>query len=294
VSGDLTFKETVTGNRITALTHPLDRQAALRKAMFDSVMVTTAYRAGKAVAIEGMNCHHAHFALNQNTSAAALSAYLNWFVALNLLDAAGKTGRMAGFTGGGGSTCLLRTEFDDAACGAMFLDAHGNARAAADYIEIARQALRALLDPANSDIERYRYALLEDATWPAALDKGASAQLGPLLPIPSTHPQYSMVLQEAIGDMYDILWWSGAMHSAGQELQAMRAFLAANPAASAAEDGEFAQRRDRLQKLMAKVVGASKLRFDAPLGMVALYWAAGSPKASGKLVTARFTLEARS
>jgi hypothetical protein len=291
VSGDLTIKETVTGNIISAIAHPYDRQTALRKAIFDSVMVTTAYRAGNAVTLFSMNCHHLHFALSENTGVATLSEYLNWFVALNLLEQAGKAQFIKQFTGGGASTCLLRTEFDDNACLAMFLDAHGNPRPEQDYLEIARQALRALLDPARTDIARYRYTMLDDAVWPTALTKGASAELGPLLPIPSTHPKYSLVLQDVIGDMYDIQWWAGSMHAAGRELQAMRAFLASNPANPLADTAEFEGHKEKLQKLMAKMVGASKMRFDDPFGMVSLFWAAGSPKASGKLVTAQFTVQ---
>jgi hypothetical protein len=291
VSGDLTIKETVTGNIISAIAHPYDRQTALRKAIFDSVMVTTAYRAGKAVTLFSMNCHHLHFALSQNTGVATLSEYLNWFVALNLLDQAGKAQLMKAFTGGGASTCLLRTEFDDNACLAMFLDARGNPRPEQDYLEIARQSLRALLDPARSDIARYRYTMLDDAVWPTALTKGASAELGPLLPIPSTHPQYSLVLQDVIGDMYDMQWWAGSMHAAGRELQAMRAFLASKPTDPLADTAEFEGHKEKLQKLIAKMVGASKMRFDDPFGMVSLFWAAGSPKASGKLVTAQFTVQ---
>ena len=49
VTGDVTIKETVTGNRISAITDPLARQEALRKVMFDSVLVTTSYRAGNVV-----------------------------------------------------------------------------------------------------------------------------------------------------------------------------------------------------------------------------------------------------
>ncbi|HMC61180.1 MAG TPA: hypothetical protein VKJ01_18460, partial [Candidatus Solibacter sp.] len=273
VSGDLTFKETLTGNIVSAIAHPYDRQTALRKALFDSVMVTTVYRAGKAVTPFNMNCHHVHFALQQDTGIATLSEYLNWFIALNLIDQAGKAQSMKTFTGGGPSSCLLRTEFDDAASSAMFLDGHGNPRPEKDYLDIARQALRAVLDPANSDIARYRCTMLDDPIWPAVLATGASAELGPLLPIPSTHAQYALVLQVVIGDLYDIQWWAGSMHAAGRELQAMRAFLASNPN-PLAHNAEFEGHKENLQKLMAKVIGASKMRFDDPFGMVSLFWAA--------------------
>jgi hypothetical protein len=41
VTGDVTIKETVTGNKISAILEPMARNEALRKAMFDSLLVTT-------------------------------------------------------------------------------------------------------------------------------------------------------------------------------------------------------------------------------------------------------------
>ena len=42
---------------------------------------------------------------------------------------------------------------------------------------------------------------------------------------------------------------------------------------------------------MLKVVSQSKARFDQPWGIVALYWAAGSPPtASGRLTAGAWTL----
>ena len=90
VTGDVTIKETVTGNRISALVDPLARNEALRKAMFDSVLATTSYRAGKAIALPGLSCQQMHFALNQNTNHLIMGDYLSWFMALNLLTAQDK------------------------------------------------------------------------------------------------------------------------------------------------------------------------------------------------------------
>ena len=89
--------------------------------MFESVMVTTAFRAGKTVDMPGLTSHNFHFALNQNTNKQTMSDYLNWFVALRLLDATAASQVMNQVIGGGQSTCLLRTEFDDKACQSMFL-----------------------------------------------------------------------------------------------------------------------------------------------------------------------------
>ena len=53
--------------------------------MFDSVLATTSYRAGKAVSMPDLNCEQMHFALNQNTNHQVMGDYLAGFVALNLL-----------------------------------------------------------------------------------------------------------------------------------------------------------------------------------------------------------------
>jgi hypothetical protein len=52
------------------------------------------------------------------------------------------------------------------------------------------------------------------------------------------------------------------------------------------------QSRDTLQKKLSEVVHASTMRFDKPFGMVALFWAAGSPPAAyGKVAAKPLTIE---
>lgn len=292
VTGDLTITDAATGSVITAISEPLKGQEALRKAMFESVMVTTAFRAGKTVDMPALTSHNFHFALNQNTNKQTMSDYLNWFVALRLLDATSATQVMNQFIGGGQSTCLLRTEFDDEACQSMFFDAAGNARPESDYLEIGRKALAALIDPKNSDVDRYRYGLLNDAVkWPQAIQIGPVDSLAPLLPLNSSSPIYRFVLMQVEGDVYDIAWWASSMNSAAQKLQQMRQFLKTADPATLAHNNEFASRRADLQKHMAGVVAKSKARFQEPWGLLALSLAAGAPNASGRLVAAKLILQ---
>jgi hypothetical protein len=291
-SGDVTIKETVSSERISAITNPLNRQEALRKAMFDSVMVTTTYRAANAVSMTGMSSHNLHFAVNQNTNAQTLSDYLNWFVALDLMHSSEKPGIVSQFHSGGPSTCLMRTGMDDAACQALFFDPAGNLRAESEYIEIGRRALQALLDPDASDIDRLRYAFLDDAnTWRQALDIGPAPGLGKLIGLPSTDARFNVVLADVTGDLYDIVWWASAMSRAGEELLKMRAFLAGRDPIALADDHAFAQRRDKLQNVMAIVVKQSKVRFHEPFGMVCLFRASGSRQVSGKLAAGKLTID---
>jgi len=292
VTGDLTITDSAIGNVITAISEPPKGQEALRKAMFESVMVTTAFRAGKTVDMPALKSHNFHFALNQNTNKQTMSDYLNWFVALRLLDATSATQVMNQFIGGGQSTCLLRTEFDDKACQSMFFDAAGNARPESDYLEIGRKALAALIDPKNSDIDRYRYGLLTDTVkLPQAIQIGPVDSLAPLLPLNSSSPIYRFVLMQVEGDVYDIAWWASSMNSAAQKLQQMRHFLKTADPATLAHNNEFASRRADLQKHMAGVVAKSKARFQEPWGLLALSFAAGAPNASGRLVAAKLILQ---
>jgi hypothetical protein len=286
VSGDVTIKETVTGNRISAIVEPMARNEALRKAIFDSLLVTTSYRAGKAVAVPNLSCDQMHFALNQNTNQQILGDYLSWFVALKLLTGEDKTSILSEFIDGGPSTCILRTSFRDSDCSSMFLDKSGNPRAKQEYLEIGRQGLRALLDPQHQTIDYFRDGIVSDEIWPKALQTGANPNLGILVGLTTTDPRVRYLM----GDVFTIIGWAEGMVKAGAMVQDMRAFVdSANPAP---QNNEFKQKRDAFQKAMAGVVKASTVRFDEPWGMVCLFWAGGSPNtAYAKSVAQKLTVE---
>ena len=100
-----------------------------------------------------------------------------------------------------------------------------------------------------------------------------------------------MVLDDIIGDLYDIVWWAGGMVQAGKAVLAVREFLAGRAPVALKDDPAFTQHRDSLQKSLARVVKDSKARFRGPWGMVCLFWASGSRRSSGKLVTRKMTLD---
>jgi hypothetical protein len=294
-SGDLTIKETAESDRIDTITDPDRRQQALCKAIFDSVLVTTTYVVSGAIATPRLSCEAAHFALNRNTTNQTIADYANWFVALNLMKPDERAGILSHAGGGGLSTCVVRAPFDDAGCEALFFDGRGNLWEQAQYLEIGRQALKALLDPANIPMDQFRYNFLDnDATWQQAVRTGPDDQLRDLIPLASTDSRLAIVLNDVSGDLYDIVWWANSMQEAGQALEDMRAFLSGRDPAALAGDPGFAGRRDTLQKLMLKVVGSSKVRFNEPWGMVCLYWAAGSRRSSGKLNSQTLTLDRES
>lgn len=283
-SGDLTIKETAQSEKISAIMEPVRRQAALRQALFHSVLVTTTYVVGKTVVVPSLGCDAVHFVSTQNTSKQNAADYTNWFVTLHLMTPAERASTLAEFSGGGASACTVRATLNDAASEALFFDAAGNLRPGAEYQEIGRRALRALLDPNNSDIDRIRCQLLDDpAKWAKAVSIGPSPGLGAVLPLSSSSPQYNVALNVVSGDVYDINWWADSMQKAGQVLQKARAYLADRDPASLKNDPAFADIRDRMQKTMLDVVAKSKVRFDQPWGLVCLFQAGGARTASGKL-----------
>jgi hypothetical protein len=288
-TGDVTIKETVSGQRISAIMAPMDRHEALRKAMFDSVLITTTYRAGRAIAPPGMASEQAHFALNQNTKTQTLEDYLRWFVALNLMTDPEKQAALNDFAGDGASSCVLRTAFGDADCAALFSDS--NAPRSLDYyLDIGRRAMRALLDPAHQPNDQLRSRILNEPLWQNALSIGANVNLGPLVGLSTSDVRVSFLIH----DLVVITDWARAMSDAGALVRDMRAFVGDADPATLAKDAVFRKKRDALQQKLATVAKTSKTSFQEPWGMVALFWAAGSPQtASARIATKNVTLERR-
>lgn len=290
VSGDLTIADSVTGTQINTIVEPPKRQERIRKAMFESILVTAAYKASGAVEVSNLTSEGYHFALNQNTNAGVMTDYLNWLVALNLISPDDKQGILGRCHGQGHSTCLVRVAFRDAQCRAMFFDDQNNPRPLDYYLNHGRRAMMALLNDKIGPFDRYRYALL-DQQWPKALDTGPSPQLAQVAGLSSMDPNYQLILSQLIGDVYDITWWASGMVDAGKQLQSMTIFLAGRDPVSLRNDPEFQTQRASLQGKMARVIGRSKARFTEPWGMVCLFWAAGSQGASAKLVTSTVSMQ---
>ena len=282
-TGYLTIADSATADRINAEADPQRRPEALRKAMFESLLLTAAYRVSNTISMPGITSHNFHFAFRDTTDSATVADYLNWFVVMNLLTKQQSGDYLKQFAGGGPSTCLLRTEFDQDACQSLFFESPGRLWDRGHYLELGRLAMRALIDPNRSDTDRYRYELL-DQHWADAVAKGPVDELGPLVGLHLTDSTGQMITAYLRGDVYTIDWWATAMQSAGEAIVEMQKFLAGADPAAIADGAEFARQRDRLQKTMATVMSKSQTRFDEPWGLVSLFWSAGSRGASAKLV----------
>ena len=291
VSGDITIKETVSGNIISALSDPVERHEALRKAIYDSVVATTTYRAGRAVSLAGLNCEQVHFAFSRKTSDRTIAQYIRWFAALNLLTPDKQLKLKNQLQPGGTSTCVLRTSYAEKDCDAMFVDASGKVYTRAHYLEIGRHAMRALLDVESSPNDRYRMKVFDDAVWPQALSLGPVPTIGPLAGLSANDPKVELL----IGDVFVISQWATAMADAALQVQSMRVSVGGADLHAVLSNPDFNKKRDDLQKKLAGMIKTSKVRFAEPWGMVSLYWSAGSPgTAYGKITEGALSLTASS
>jgi hypothetical protein len=286
-TGYLTIADSATANRINAQVEPLRRQEALRKAMFESLMMTATYRVSNTIEMTGLTSHNFHFVANASTKRALLADYLNWFVLMNLLTKEESEDYLKQAPGGGPSTCLLRNELDDAACRALFFQSPGKLWDVDHYLDIGRRAMRAMIDPNESDKDRLRYELL-DRHWQQAFKTGPNDGLAELVGLHVTDSRDQFFLNYLRVDVYTIIWWAKSMRSAGEAIVDMQQYLATKPLAGS---HEFANRREQLQKKMAGVMAKSQTLFDDPWGLVALFWAAGSTGASARLVAQGLLLE---
>ena len=290
VSGDVVFKETASGKRIGIITLPQE-QTKLRKAIFDAVLMTTAYRSGGALETMQMECSHVHFALHATTNEHTMSDYLDWFVALGLLDMPGKTALMQGFRGTGPSTCTARAAFNDVACQAMFLDSNGQARPNKDYVDLGRNALKVLLMPGDqNDADLYRREVLEsDRIWDQFHGQPA---IGPVMERERGWRWDDARIHVLEHDYSVIVWWAHAMSSTAAKVFDMRGFLKHADPATLESNKAFLAKVADVQKHVMDVVKNSPMSFDQPFGLVALARASGpAAVATGILLSAAINRE---
>lgn len=276
VTGELTINEKITGTSIETLLLP-QAQEQLRKIRFNSLLVTTAYRASRSVSSLQTTSSDVYFAFNANTNENTMSDYLDGMIGVGLLNVSVKQQLMSRFHGTGMSTCLIRVSFSDAACEAMFLNG-GSPRTQAEYEVIGRGALQMLLLPPpgdSLDSDGYRREILaSDPVWTKLKALGNSAAFATVPELPHDPVRLAVVGS----DYVEVMWWAESMASAAQKLADMRAFVGRADPDTLHHNNTFMKMRDELQEHMAGVVANSQMHFSLPFGLVALCRAA-SPSA---------------
>jgi hypothetical protein len=268
VAGALTAADRISAKRIriTSLPFAADPEK-LRRVLFESLMVTAAYSASRALGAQvSLTADHVYLEQRGKTKRADLEDHYRALIALGLCDTRERDTRLGALADFGSSTFAVENHFDAVACDAMFLDADGQPCDEAHYERLARGAFLALL-PADDPTRSYRrFALESDAAWVRLRQLGAAIDEG----LPG-HIRNDAIRREVVrGDVVTIAWWATAMGKAGASLAEMRRFLGQRDAAGLRDDAAFVRARAKLEKALADVVANTAARFDDPWDVLAM------------------------
>ena len=252
VSGALTAADKVSARRIRVKEKPFESDSEkLRKVLFESVMVTAAYQASRALgSTVSLTADHIYLEQRGRTKRTDIEDHYRALIALGLCDEPERDARLGAEPEFGSSTFVVENHFDAAACDAMFLEPGGQPHGAERYERIARQAFLALI-PADDPARSFRrFALESDLTWARVRELGGALDHA----LPSHIRNEALRLAVVRGDVFTIVWWAKAMSKAATELVAMRTFLGQRKAETLAADQSFVKARNKLSEALGSVV----------------------------------------
>lgn len=284
-TGNLVAADKITSKKIVVVSEPFRADTEkLRKVMFESLMMTAAYRASPLAAQLNLKSKQAYFESHAKTNRQTMADNLDAMAAVGLVQ--GRSDLPADIDQFGASTFLLETDYDNAACQAVYLNASGQPRSVEEYDKIGREALLALVQP-NDQNDYRRRAVSDDALW-KEMRRAGPASLGTVLPADLRSDVRVAIIR---ADYVVISWWADSMHAAGEKLAEMNALLKAADPATLKENPEFHRKREALEKALAKAVAENKSQFGDPWGLVAMHQAAkGKADATGVMLSRAFQI----
>lgn len=237
----------------------------LRNVLSECLLLTAAYRAGACVAGQPtLQARQTYFTLSARTNPDQLRHDLSIGAGLGFAQAAAAAGNLpAHMQELGRTTMLAEASYNDDAFTALFFDG-GRPRDAFEYDRAGRDAITYLTSPGDVDAFRLR-PVQSDALWTKMRATGnvQSAQFRQLF------PDLSPEAVSVIGvDYIDIVWWTDAMLTTGQRLQAIREYL--SQPGNSRTDPEFLKLKGDLADQLATLAGRTRQDFGGPWGLLAM------------------------
>lgn len=270
LTGSLTAADEISARRIRVASAPLQSDPEkLREVLFESLMVTTAYQASRALGSTlSLTAEQSYLEQRSPTRPDDLAGHFRALVALGLCreDERDERMREAASLTIGRSTFFVHNRFDPKACDALFLDAAGAPWPVERYEAIGRRAFVALFSPSDAN-EAFRRQLLEaDATWAQLRRLGDDLRRA----LPSNVSQDPRKRALVEGDVLTIVWWAKSMARAAKALAAMRTFIGARTGPELNADPAFKTRKAQLADGLKGMAAATGARFDVPWDVLAM------------------------
>lgn len=260
----------------------------LRRMLSENFLIEAAYQASKAgVLPPNFEARHTYLEIDDRTSPGDMKNNLDVAVALGLMSADEENRRLGNKNHFGRSTFYAEARYGADLSRKMFLNAANQPRSVAEYEELGREALRALL--AGDKGQEFRLRVADSgprgmALWKDMQRIGNVADFGPLFGRPlSEHPTDPRVAA-ASADFLVISSWAAKMNEAAKVIVEVDTMTGG--AGVHADDAALTKAREHLKSRMSDVVKNSHDHFGDPLGLVMVYIAAGKAGERRVIVTA--------
>lgn len=288
-TGELVVTDSVTAKKLRVETRPLEAGTKkLHKLLMQSLVITAAYRASGAQKLDAsLSGSMSYFEQDANANRQKIGDYLDNFVGLQLISAAGKTAFLTSSFRGRASVFIDAT-FLEADFATMFFDPAGQPRDLDFYDTIGRNAIANLIQPGDENDFRRQPMLLgnkaSDKLWKQMSEAGPPS-FPVILPPPLNGGTQLAIIRH---DYIVIKWWAESMAQAAQAVCDMRKFVAANgqSAEELRNDKKFNKVREDLTNALKDVVNDALPDFLDAWGVLVMDAAAGRQgKLNGVLIT---------
>ncbi|MFN8058046.1 MAG: hypothetical protein U0Q12_12850 [Vicinamibacterales bacterium] len=288
-SGELVVADRATTERVGARTE----SKALRTLLFESVMLSATYKAGGLDPNVTLSAAQSAFDFDERANRHRMADHLDAVAAVGLMDPDDIEPMLGAVDDFGRTSLLIDATFDQAACDRLFIDG-GAARSQADYEDIGRQALLALVQERDPDAYR-RLPMRDPALWKSMKDAGAARFDVVLKPPITGGPPDRQRLQVGVvaSDYSLIIWWAQAMAAASTAIADLKRFLNGPPPVVVNDtDPRFQALRAKVQDAMVEAIQKNRTTFGHdPWGLVALFYASNrSADVTAAVVSPKLTL----
>ena len=262
--GQLILTDSAHLTRLSADATPFVKSDPLRRVYAEDCAATVGYAASLGPLAAGLTVKYSYYDYESQASVGVLQGFVDLAGELGEAGASGDWSEFLEASAGSQHASILAAlDYDPASASRLFLDQSAQARTIEDYERAGRAAT--LKTPGIGRSDAFDPWLEDDAKWSRIRDAGTAQNFYSILGVDTTAPPAWATVSFAW--TLHIVLWSPAMHSAGQALQAVQQYLAANAGRVMWTDPEFAKRRQTFVSQLNTAIQKAPL-FQSAVGIL--------------------------
>jgi hypothetical protein len=268
--GQLVLTDTAHLARLAATATPFIKSDQLRNVFAEDCIATIGYSVSFGSFVTTLKVGYSYFSYKSKARGADLQLFVETATQLGEANASADwEGVLQSNSNSQAASLFASLNYDGTAGKNLFLDQNATPRSIADYQEVGRNAL--LNTPELGLSPQFIPSLNDPAMWQQLLDAGSSQNFNRILGVDLIDPpQWAVV---SFDWTLHVVFWSSAMHSAGQALQGVFQYLNQNPGIYPLHDAQFLNRRKTFASQLQRAIQKAPL-FDDTLGLMTIFGAA--------------------